>query len=373
VRETSGAATMIPVACPLLGEEEITAAVAVMRSGRVVQGEQVAGFEAEFSARVEGRHCVAVSSGTSALWLSLLSLGIGTGDEVIVPSFSFAATASAVALAGATPVFADIDPVTFCIDPAAVCAAITPRTAAVIPVHLYGHPAQMDSLVPLARRHSLAIIEDAAQAHGAALHGRPVGTFGTTAAFSFYPTKNMASIEGGLITTPDAGLARRLRLLRNQGMDTPYLHEIIGTNARMSDVAAAIARQQLRKLARFTLARQRNAATLDAALKGMLTCPQATPGARHVFHQYTITIPGGAAARDAFASALLSAGVSSRVYYPVSIHRHPAFCRFPAPPLPHTDTTASSVLSLPVHPALTDADVAHVAAAVAAVHEKTRT
>jgi dTDP-4-amino-4,6-dideoxygalactose transaminase len=363
---------VIPVARPMLGEEEIAAAVQVMRSGHVVQGRQVAAFEAEFAALVSGRHCVAVSSGTSALWLSLLALGITAPDEVIVPSFSFAATAGAVALAGATPVFADIDPVTFCIDPATVAAAITPRTAAVIPVHLYGHPAPMDALVPLARRHGLALVEDAAQAHGAALHGRPAGTFGTTAAFSFYPTKNMATIEGELITTPDASLARRLRLLRNQGMDTRYHHEIIGTNSRMSDVAAAIARQQLRKLDGFTLARRRNAAALDAALSGTLTCPQAADGARHVYHQYTISIPGGAGARDAFAASLLAAGVGSQVYYPVPIHRFPAFSRAQAPCLPHTDAATERVLSLPVHPALTGADLTRITDAALAAHRKAR-
>jgi perosamine synthetase len=356
--------SVIPVARPLLGEEEIAAAVQVLRSGQVVQGRQVAEFEAEFAALVDGRHCVAVSSGTSALWLCLLALGIGAGDEVIVPSFSFAATASTVALTGATPVFADIDPVTYCADPAAVAAAITPRTAAVIPVHLYGHPAPMDALVPLAGRHGLALIEDAAQAHGAALHGHPAGAFGTAAAFSFYPTKNMATIEGGLIATPDPGLARRLRLLRNQGMDTPYNHESVGTNARMSDVAAAIARQQLRKLGNFTRARRGNAAALDAALGGTITCPQAAPGARHVYHQYTISIPGGPGARDAFARALLTAGVGSRVFYPVPIHRLPGFTRPKALCLPHTDAAADSVLSLPVHPALTSDDVDRVAAAV---------
>ena len=362
---------MIPVARPMLGEDEIDAAVQVMRSGHVVQGQQVAAFEAEFADWVDGRHCVAVSSGTSALWLSLLALGISAGDEVIVPSFSFAATASTVALAGATPVFADIDPVTFCTDPGAVAAAITPRTAAVIPVHLYGHPALMDALVPLAGRHGLALIEDAAQAHGASLHGRPAGAFGIAAAFSFYPTKNVATIEGGLIVTPDAGLARKLRLLRNQGMEVPYHHEIIGTNARMSDVAAAIARCQLGKLGDFTLARRRNAAALDAAFSGTLACPQAAAGARHAYHQYTISVPGGAGARDAFAACLLKAGVGSRVYYPVPIHRQPGFARDKDPYLPHTDAAAARVLSLPVHPALTGADVAHVAAAAMDAHRKT--
>jgi dTDP-4-amino-4,6-dideoxygalactose transaminase len=356
---------VIPVARPLLGEEEITAAVAVLRSGQVTQGPQVAAFEDEFSALVDGRHCVAVSSGTTALWLSLLALGIGPGDEVIVPSFTFAATAGAVALAGAAPVFADIDPVTFCLDPAAVAAAITPRTAAVVPVHLYGHPAPMGALLPLAARHGLAVIEDAAQAHGATLDGRPAGAFGAAAVFSFYPTKNMATIEGGMAVAPDAATARKLRLLRNQGMgETPYRHEVIGTNARMSDLAAAIARCQLTRLDGFTRTRRRNAATLDAMLCGAVGCPQAAPGAYHVYHQYTVTVPGGPAARDALAGTLTEQGIGSRVYYPVPVHRLEAFARYAGTDLPRTDTAAGSVLSLPVHPALTPADLDRIATAV---------
>ncbi|HTU74589.1 MAG TPA: aminotransferase class I/II-fold pyridoxal phosphate-dependent enzyme [Trebonia sp.] len=356
---------MIPIARPMLGEKEIAAAVAVLRSGQVVQGREVAALEEEFAGLVAGRHCVAVSSGTSALWLPLLALGIGPGDEVIVPSFSFAATAGVVALAGAVPVFADIDPATFCLDPAGVAAAVTPRTAAIIAVHLYGHPAPMSSLLPLAARHGLAVVEDAAQAHGAALGGRPAGSFGAAAAFSFYPTKNMATIEGGLISVPDEATARRLRLLRNQGMDgTSYQHEVIGANARMSDVAAAIARQQLLRLDDFTRARQANAAALTAALGGVVACPHPALGARHVYHQYTITVPGGPAARDALASALRESGVGSRVYYPVPIHRMQAFASYKAPGLPVTDAAAGGVLSLPVHPALARGDVARVAAAV---------
>ena len=228
----------------------------------------------------------------------------------------------------------------------------------------------MDALLPLAGRHGLAVIEDAAQAHGAMLDGRPVGAFGTAAAFSFYPTKNMATIEGGMAVTPDEGIARRLRLLRNQGMDAQYQHEIIGTNARMSDIAAAIARQQLARLDEFTRARRCNAAALGAALTGTAACPQAAPGAFHVYHQYTITVPGGPAARDAFTGALAVAGVGSRVYYPVPIHRLPAFTRYHAPGLPNTDAAASSVLSLPVHPALSTADIDRITTAVLDAHRK---
>jgi perosamine synthetase len=221
--------SIVPIAAPHIGDAEVEAAVRVLRSGHLAQGSEVAAFEEEFAALVDGRHCVAVSSGTAALHLSLLALGIGRGDEVIVPSFTFGATVHAVALTGATPVFADIDPETFCLHPQSVAAAVTERTAALLPVHLFGHPAAMDQLTVLAQRHGLAVIEDAAQAVGARLHGQPVGSFGQTACFSFYPTKNMHSIEGGMTVTADPAIADRLRLLRNQGMQDRYQYEIVGS------------------------------------------------------------------------------------------------------------------------------------------------
>src|SRR5690349_3000452 len=259
----SGPQDATPSARPVIGEAEIEAAVRVLRSGMVVQGPEVAAFEAEFGEVVGGRHCVAVNSGTSALQLSLMALGFGPGDEIIVPSFSFAASANAVRLVGATPVFADIEAASFNLDPDAVAAAITPRTVAIMPVHLYGHPAAMDRIMPIAEAHGLAVVEDAAQAHAAALHGTPVGAFGAVGCFSFYPTKNMHSLEGGMVTTADAELARTLRLLRNQGMEQRYQNEIVGANMRMTDVAAAIGRVQLTQLAGWTERRRANAAYLD--------------------------------------------------------------------------------------------------------------
>ncbi|MFB9833957.1 DegT/DnrJ/EryC1/StrS family aminotransferase [Actinoallomurus acaciae] len=356
---------LIPVARPALGEEEIAAAVRVMRSGRLVQGPEVAAFEDEFAALVAGRHCVALNSGTSALWLILLALGITTGDEVILPAFTFAAAAAVIRLTGATPVFADIDPATFCLDPDAVTAVIGRRTAAVMPVHLYGQPADMGALVAITQRHGLALIEDAAQGHGAAWDGRPVGTFGTAAGFSFYPTKNMFTIGGGMVTTGDAGLARKLRLLRDQGSQTRYVHEIVGTNARMSDVAAAIGREQLRKLPAFTRSRRRNAAYLDAALKDVVGTPAAAAAARHVYHQYTIRVPDDGPARDQAADRLRARGIATEVYYPTPLHRQPAFrCEVD---LPRTDAAARQVLSLPVHPGLIDTDLARITSAVTGV------
>ncbi|MGP4026040.1 DegT/DnrJ/EryC1/StrS family aminotransferase [Actinomadura sp. 3N407] len=354
----------IPAASPVIGEEEIEAAVRVLRSGRVVQGPEVAAFEEEFSALVAGRHCVAVNSGTSALHLSLWALGIGPGDEVVVPSFTFAATANAVRLTGAEPVFADIDPGSFCVDPDAVAAAIGPRTAAVMPVHLYGHPAAMDRIGPLAERHGLAVVEDACQAHGAALNDIPAGALGTAGCFSFYPTKNMHALEGGMITTADAETARTMRLLRNQGMEQRYANEVVGANLRLTDVAAAIGREQLKRLPGWTDRRRANAGFLDAKITAAVTPPVAS-GARHVYHQYTVRLPGD---RDAVQRNLDERRVGSAVYYPTPVHRLKPYLKDGRPDprwdLPETERAAAEVLSLPVHPSLTEDDLARVAEAV---------
>ncbi|MDG4786325.1 DegT/DnrJ/EryC1/StrS family aminotransferase [Micromonospora sp. WMMD1102] len=353
----------IPPAKPVIGEAEIEAAVRVLRSGRVVQGPEVAAFEEEFSELVAGRHCVAVNSGTSALHLALLALGVGPGDEVVVPSFSFAASANAVRLVGAEPVFVDIEPGSFCVDPDAVAAAITPRTVAIMPVHLYGHPAAMDRLVPIAERHGLAIVEDAAQAHGAALNGVPVGSFGAAGCFSFYPTKNMHALEGGMITTGDPELARTLRLLRNQGMEQRYANEIVGANMRLTDVAAAIGRVQLGQLPEWTEQRRSNAKFLDSRITGMVTPPVAD-AARHVYHQYTVRVTGD---RDAAQRHLQERGVGNAVYYPTPIHRLKPYLDEDGKPgpwdLPETERASREVVSLPIHPSLTQAQLERIAEA----------
>jgi dTDP-4-amino-4,6-dideoxygalactose transaminase len=334
----------IPAARPVIGDAEIDAATRVLRGGHVVQGPEVAAFEAEFAAFVAGRHCVAVNSGTSALLLALTALRIGPGDDVIVPSFTFAATANAVRLAGANPVFVDIDPDTFCLDPDAVAAAVGPRTAAIMPVHLYGHPADMGRIGEVAARHGLAVVEDAAQAHAAEYEGAPVGTFGDAACFSFYPTKNVHSLEGGMVTTADPDLARRIRLLRNQGMERQYENELVGYNMRLTDVAAAIGRVQLRSLTRWTERRRGNAAKLDAGLAASgVTTPFTTTNAANVYHQYTVRVPDGH--RDA-----------------LRVHRLPAFDL--DIDLEQTRRAAGEVLSLPVHPSLSDADLDRIAESV---------
>jgi dTDP-4-amino-4,6-dideoxygalactose transaminase len=344
----------------MLGEDEQQAAHRVIASGALAQGPEVAAFEAEFSELVAGRTCVAVNSGTSALHLALLALGIGPGDEVVVPAFTFAATVNAVRLAGAEPVFADIDAATFCVEPDAVAAVVTPRTAAIMPVHLYGHPAAMPALCAVAARHGLAIVEDAAQAHGAQLDGRPVGAWGAAAAFSFYPTKNMTCGEGGMVVLEDAAAARNVRLLRNQGMERQYENEIVGYNLRMTDLAAAIGRVQLRRLAGFNEARRRHAAILSEAIGAGVSVPAVAPGAEHVYHQFTITHDE----RDLRQAHLAGVGIESRVYYPTPVHRLPVNDDGRAA-LPRTDEAARTVLSLPVGPHLDDGAVARVADAVA--------
>ena len=364
----------IPAARPLIGAEERAAVDAVLAGGMVVQGPQVAAFEEEFSARVVGgAHCVAVNSGTSAQHLAALASGAGADREaeVIVPSFTFAATANSVAITGARPVFADIDPVTFTLDPASVEAAVTERTIAIEVVHLYGLPANMPEILDIARRHGLAVWEDCAQAHAAAIDDEPVGAFGAWGSFSFYPTKNMTSLEGGMVSTADVELARRVRLLRNQGMERQYANEVVGLNNRMTDVAAAVGRVQLTRLAGWTAARRANAAALDAGLAGApgVVTPHVPPGYTHVYHQYTIRLEGASAAeRDEVARVLREQWrIGTGVYYPIPNHRLPSLAPYaPGLDLPGTERAARECLSLPVHPSLSEADLERIVRAVGA-------
>lgn len=350
----------IPPARPIIGDEERAAVDRVLRSGMLAQGPEVKAFEEEFSEHFElGRPCVAVNSGTSGLHLGLLSSGIGPGMEVIVPSFTFAATANSVALTGATPVFADISLTYFCLDPASVEAAVTERTAGIMPVHLYGHPAPMTELCEIADRLGLQMFEDAAQAHGASLHGRPVGTFGSFGMFSLYPTKNMTSGEGGMVSCADDTIERNVRLYRNQGMLQQYHNEVVGMNNRMTDIHAAIGRVQLTKVGGWTEKRQANAAFLSAELEGVITPPVAE-GAVHVYHQYTVRVPSD---RDGLAQALRSEyNVGSGMFYPVPNHRLQPF-QVPID-LPATEQAARECLSLPVHPSLSQADLERIVTAV---------
>lgn len=343
---------MIPAANPIIGRAERKAVDRVLRSGGLAQGPEVAAFETEFSEFVDGRLCVAVNSGTSALHMAFLAAGIGPGDEVIVPSFSFAATANSVALCGAIPVFVDVEADYFNLDPMKIEAAITKKTKAIMPVHLYGHPANMVEIQKIAETHGLLVFEDAAQAHGAKIDGQPVGAWGIAASFSFYPTKNMTSGEGGMVSTPSPEVARLVKVLRNQGMEIRYQNEVVGFNTRMTDIHAAIGREQLKKLPNWTKQRQRNAEFLTAHLEGVIT-PAVASGSEHVFHQYTIKVVG--TSRDDFAAELTKRGVGNGVYYPTPIHKLPSFNS--KIDLPVTQTVAGQVLSLPVHPALKKRDL----------------
>ncbi|GAA1051949.1 MULTISPECIES: DegT/DnrJ/EryC1/StrS family aminotransferase [Dietzia] len=350
----------IPPAKPLIGDEERAAVDRVMRSGMIAQGPEVRAFEEEFSDHFGlGRDCVAVNSGTSGLHLGLLSSGIGPGDEVIVPSFTFAATANSVALTGATPVFADIDAHSYCLSPSSVEAAITDRTRAIMPVHIYGHPADMPAILRVAESRGLEVFEDAAQAHGASLNGIPVGAFGRFGMFSLYPTKNMTAGEGGMVSVADHETARKMRLYRNQGMETQYQNEVVGLNNRMTDIHAAIGRVQLTKVDAWTETRRANAAYLDAHLEGVAV-PTVADGARHVYHQYTVRI---AADRDNFAAALKKEyGVGSGMFYPVPNHRLAPFAADVE--LPETAAAARECLSLPVHPSIGEAELNRIVKAV---------
>jgi dTDP-4-amino-4,6-dideoxygalactose transaminase len=348
----------IPVASPMMGEEEKQAVMDVLDSGQLAQGAVVDSFEREFAAWCGVRHAVAVNSGTAALHLLMLAHGIKEGDEVITSPFTFIASANAALFCGARPVFADIEPETYCLDPEKVEAAITPRTRAIMPVDLYGHPAQIPELREIADRRGLLLLEDACQAHGAAIGGRRAGALGASATFSFYPTKNMTTAEGGMVTTDDDDVARKVGVLRQHGAAERYHHDVLGYNFRMTDIAAAIGRAQLAKLDRFNERRRRNASLLDEGLAGVpgVSTPKERSGYRHVYHQYTIRIERD---RDGFQQGLRELGVGSAVHYAVPVHRQPLYVSlgYGEVSMPESERAAAQVLSLPVHPALSDDDL----------------
>jgi perosamine synthetase len=359
--ESRASSTLIPIARPIITEEEITAVAEVMRSGELVQGRWVAKFEEAFAAVCDARYAVATSSGTTALHLALLAHGIGAGDEVITTPFTFIASTNAILYVGAKPVFADIDPLSYTLDPDAIEALITPKTRAILPVDLYGNPADLVRIQEICDRYGLALIDDASQAHGAAINGKPVGSFGT-ATFSFYPSKNMTTAEGGMITTNNAEVAEAARKLRHHGTQQTYIHDRLGFNFRMTNIQAAIGIVQLKHLADFNARRIANARYFDEHLPGIQT-PAVRPGTRHVYHQYTIRIP---AQRDRLMDELKARGIESRVYYPLPVHRQPAYAElaWADVQLPETDRAANEALSIPVHPSLSQEDLERIASTV---------
>ena len=355
---------MIPIARPDIGPEEIAAVTEVLESGMIAQGKRVKALEDAWAEFVGVRHAIATGNGTLALMAIFAGIGLEPGDEVITVSHTFAATANAILSTGATPVFVDIEPDTYLIDAKKIERAITPRTRAICPVHLFGLVADMDMIRAIADRHGLIVVEDACQAHGATFRGRMAGSFGH-GAFSLYATKNMTTAEGGFITTNDDALADWLRLYRNQGMRARYQFEMLGYNFRMTDIAAAIGLAQFAKLGRNTERRQAIAARYDEAFGELpIGLPITPDGRTHVFHQYTLDVGG---ARDAIVEDLRAAGVGADIYYPIPVHRQSYIMeRGLHADLPVTDAAASGTLALPMFPGLTDAEQEHVIEAVRA-------
>jgi dTDP-4-amino-4,6-dideoxygalactose transaminase len=326
-----------------------TAVNRVIDRGWFILGPELEAFEAEFASASGAHHAVGVNTGTDALALLLRGLGIGAGDEVITAPLSAAYTALAVMMAGARPVFADIDPERHTIDPSQVAAAITPRTAAIMPVHLYGQAADMAPLKALADRHGLALIEDAAQAHLATYEGRPVGSFGAGAAFSFYPTKNLGALgDGGAITTDDAALADRLKRLRNGGQRAQYQHDEFGVNSRLDEMQAAILRERLQRLPLWTQQRRALAARYRAGLAGAAVHVPREFDAGHVYHLFVVRT----ASRDAFRAHLAQQGIQTLVHYPKALTRQPALQSEAPAHCPEAERAAAEVCSLPLYPSL---------------------
>ena len=353
---------MIPISKPQISEAEKQAVLEVLDSGMLAQGKRVAQLEQQFAELCGTRYAIATSSGTTALYLALLVHDIGSGDEVITTPFTFIATANSVLFVGAKPVFVDIEEETFNIDPALIEAAITPRTRAIIPVHLYGYVCDMDAIMDIAQRHDLLVIEDAAQAVGATYRGKPAGSFGT-GCFSLYATKNVTSGEGGMITTDDEWLAEQCRLLRNHGMRKRYHYEFLGYNLRMTDLHAAIGVAQMARWEAFTAKRRANAAYLSERITGVIT-PRVREGYEHVWHQYTVRVDGGID-RDAAMQQLREAGVGTGIFYPIPAHQHRYMRDIVGEvSLPVAEQLAREVISLPIHPGLTQADLDTIVRAV---------
>src|SRR5215469_8809046 len=345
---------------------EIDEAIArVLDSCEFVLGSEVAGFEQDFASYCGTEHCVALNSGTSALHLALLAAGIGAGDEVITVPFTFVASVAAILYSGAKPVLVDVDLGTYTMDPAAIEAAITPRTRAIMPVHLYGHPADMEPILDVARRHGLIVIEDAAQAHGAKYKGRPAGTLGDIACFSFYPTKNLGAYgEGGAVTTNNAEYAQKIRMLRDWGQDGKYHHLLRGFNYRMEGLQGAILRVKLRYLDSWTEARRAVASKYTQLLVNRgVDLPTEMPWARHVYHVYTLRTED----RNALQAALRNQGVQTAVHYALPVHLQPAYAEigYLRGAFPQSEKAAQQVLSLPIFPEINDAQIQRVAEAVA--------
>ena len=355
----------VPIAKPIIGDEEIENVVEVLKSGMIAQGPKVEEFEERFAEWVGAEYGIAVNSGTAALHDALLSCGIGEGDEVITTPFTFIASGNSILYTGAKPVFADIDLKTYTINPDSIEDLITENTKAILPVQLYGQSADMEKINDIAEKYGLTVIEDAAQAHGATCNGEKVGSIGDMACFSFYPTKNMTTSEGGIITTNDEELAENARVFRAHGASVRYHHDEIGYNFRMTDISAAIGLAQLDKIDEFNDKRIANAAYLNEGLKdvdGVIT-PYCADGSKHVYHQYTIRVEKGD--RDEWVDLINDCGVGTGIHYPIPLYNQPVYRSLGIEGnCPNAELAADNVISLPVHPSLTKEDLDLVIEAV---------
>jgi len=354
---------MISIAKPLVGKEEKQAVMKVIESGMIACGPRVEEFEKQFAAFVGTKYAVATTSGTTALHLALLSVGVTSGDEVILPSFSFIASANSVLFCDAKPVFCDVNSKTFNIDVKRIDSLITEKTKAIMPVHLYGQPADMKPILEIAEKHGLNIIGDAAQAHGAKYNGKMIGSFGDAECFSYYPTKNMTTGEGGMITTDNEDLAERIYSLRNHGREKTkwgYEHGRLGYNYRMTDIAAAIGLEQLKKLPHFNQKRREHAQYFNEKLGGVeeVETPYVLENTEHVYHQYTIKCNK----RDAFIQQLKNNDVGYGIYYPKPLHFYNHLKKYEHSDLKNSEILAENILSLPVHPALNCYDLEKIIA-----------
>ncbi|MDD5466618.1 MAG: DegT/DnrJ/EryC1/StrS family aminotransferase [Anaerolineales bacterium] len=348
---------MIPISKPYIGEAEKKAVLEVLSSGMLVQGAKTAALEERFAQICQTRYAIATSSGTTALHIALMAHGIGPGDEVITTPFTFFASISSILYVRAVPVFVDVKEDTFNIDPAKIEKAITPRTKAIMPVHLYGYPCEMDAIMAIAHNHNLVVIEDAAQAVGAKLNGRPVGGFGT-GCFSLYATKNVMSGEGGMITTDDEGIAQLCRMIRNHGMRERYHHEMLGYNFRMTDIHASIGLAQLERLVEVTQKRRKNAAYYRDHITNV-TNPKVMPGYDHVWHQYTIRVERD---RDLAVRKLNGNGIGAGIFYPLPAYRQKPYIDLgrKIQPKQVTELLVQEVISIPVHPLLSQEELEKV-------------
>src|SRR5437867_6622219 len=351
---------MIPIAKPNLGEEERRAVIEVLDSGQFAQGAKVAEFEKRFAEYVGRGHGIAVSNGTAALHIALLAHGIGKGQEVVVPPLTFFASASTVILCGGKPTFADIDRNLYNMQPTHLKPAVTKRTRAVRPAHLYGQTAEMEPINEISEAHDLVVLEDACQAHGAEYHGEKAGNLGDTSCFSFYPTKNMTTGEGGMILTDDPKIAEQCRLLRDHGQRAKYDHVLIGYNYRMTEVAAAIGLVQLKKLDGFVRKRRENAARLTKGISQIegLAPPVEGNWMLHSYYQYIVRVEDGfPLSRDSVVQRLTSEGIGSRPSYPGVMYRQKAFRKRPAERSKVAEETVPRLFEIPVHPLVSSSDI----------------